>query len=298
MTRFLIALLLAWAPAAWAQSPADGTLLESTPCAPLVEYEQVAVLTRASGRVPPPEAEYRRLARDTVCERLVYASDGLRVVAILIRPARTDGRRMPVLIFNHGSGADGAVAERVTYDQARWVAEGFLFLAPQLRGIGGSEGRVDDSGADARDVVHLYPLLRQLPYADTANLFMLGHSRGGTMTLLALRAGMPVRAAAITATRAEYGGSAALPDSAREAARRARSAVAWPERIGVPLLMLHGDADAVVPIAPIRRLAAQLDSLGRPNDLVVYRGGDHNLVAHGDDVRRRVQAWFRRYRVR
>lgn len=279
---------------------ADGQLLERRRCASLRPYEEVEEMARARRREPPAEAGYRRLQRGAVCERITYASDGLRVVAIMVRPSRTQGKRLPVVIFNHGSGADGALPEQVQLDQAQWVEDGFLFIAPQYRGGGGSEGRDEYGGADVHDVTNLYPLLRQIPYADTANIFMWGHSRGGTMTFLAMRAGMPVRAAAVTATLADYTGwsrsiVASLPDSARRAGERHRSAVAWPEMIRAPVLMLHGDADRIVPLAPMRRLAAQLDSLGRPHELVVYPGGDHDLTGHGDDALRRIRAWFRRY---
>jgi dipeptidyl aminopeptidase/acylaminoacyl peptidase len=141
----LLITLLTAAPIA---AQADGTLLDRKPCAPLRRYEEVAVLSRATGREPPPEAEYRRLERGAVCERLEYASDGLRVVAILVRPSRTEGRRLPVVIYNHGGGArDGALPEAVGLDQARWVADGYLFLAPQYRGGGGGQGDDEVGGA-------------------------------------------------------------------------------------------------------------------------------------------------------
>lgn len=298
LTR-LAALALLAAPAG---AQPDGTLLARTPCAPLQPYQQVEVLARATRRPAPPVAEYRRLEREVACERLVYASDGLRVVAILIRPARPGARRMPVLVYNHGgSAAEGALPEAVLLDQARWVADGFLYLAPQYRGGGGSEGTDEYGGADVHDVVNLFPLLRALPYADTTSVFLWGHSRGGAMTYLALKAGMPVRAAAVTAGVADATGRlrrVPQSDSARAAMERDRSALAWPERLGAPLLLLHGDADSVVPVESSRRLAALLAGLGRPHELVIYPGGDHNLTGHGDDVRRRVLAWFRRHRAR
>ncbi|HEX8358660.1 MAG TPA: prolyl oligopeptidase family serine peptidase [Longimicrobium sp.] len=301
--RTLIALAALLVLASPLRAQADGALLERRRCDSMRPYEEVEELARARRREPPPETEYRRLQRGAVCERLTYSSDGLRVVAIMVRPTRTAGKRLPVLIFNHGSGADGALPEQVQLDQAHWVANGYLYIAPQYRGGGGSEGRDEYGGADAHDVTNLYPLLRRIPYADTANIFMWGHSRGGTMTFLALRAGMPVRAAAVTATLADYTGwphsvVASMPDSARRVGVRQRSAVAWPEQIRAPVLMLHGDADRIVPLAPMRRLATQLDSLGRPHELVVYPGGDHNLTGHGDDVHRRIREWFARYRGR
>lgn len=287
--------------AATAGAQADGTLLARRECAPLQPFAQVEALARATRRPVPPAALYRRLEREVVCERLEYASDGLRVVAILVRPARPT-RPMPVLIYNHGgSAAEGALPEAVLWDQARWVADGFLYLAPQYRGGGGSQGEDEYGGADVHDVVNLYPLLRTLPYADTANVFLWGHSRGGAMTYLALRAGMPVRAAAVTAGVADFTGRLRrrIPsDSARAAAERDRSALAWPERLTAPLLLMHGDADPVVPVESSRRLAERLAGLGREHALVVYPGGDHNLTGHGDDVLRRVAAWFRRHRAR
>ena len=297
LPALLLPPLLLAAPAALAQ--ADGTLLARTPCEPLPRYEEVAVLARASRREPPDEPEYRRLARSVACERLVYASGGLRVVAILVRPERPGNRRLPVMIYNHGGGPENALPERVLMEEARWVAAGYLFLAPQYRGAGGGEGQDEYGGADVTDVLSLFPLLRSLDFADTANVFMYGHSRGGMMTYQALRAGVPVRAAAVTAGVADYAGRRARGGVPMDsAAVERRSAVRWPDRLGVPLLLLHGGDDAVVPVEQARRLAAALDSLGRPHELVIYPGADHNLSDRTEDVLRRIRAWFQRHRAR
>ncbi len=42
--------------------------------------------------------------------------------------------------------------------------------------------------------------MRRLPYVDRERVFMLGQSRGGTMTYLALKRGAPIRAAAVTSS--------------------------------------------------------------------------------------------------
>lgn len=277
---------------------ADGELLQRTECAPLAPFDQVSALNTATRRPVPPEAEYRRLERTVLCERLVYASDGLRVVAILIRPRDVQGRRLPVVIYNHGgSAAQGALPEQVHLDQARWAASGYLFLAPQYRGGGGSQGRDEMGGADVHDVTNLYPLLRGLGYADTSAVFMFGYSRGGMMTYRAIAAGMPVRAAVAVAGVADYAGRLSRgADSAAAALERDRSAVLWADRLRVPLLIIHGDADQVVPVDHSRRLAAALERVPTEHELVVVRGADHELDGRWDDIRRRAHAWFQRHR--
>jgi dipeptidyl aminopeptidase/acylaminoacyl peptidase len=291
------AALLAATPLA---AQADGDLLARTECAPLTPYDQVAALANATRRPLPPEAEYRRLERAAVCERLVYSSDGLRIVAIMVRPREVDGRRLPVLIYNHGgSAAQGALPEGVQMDQARWAAAGYLYIASQYRGGGGSQGVDEGGGADVHDVLNLYPLLRGLGYADTSAIYMLGYSRGGAMTYQVIRAGMPVRAAVTVAGVAEYHFpriNAARTDSVNAERERERSALSWPDRIRVPVLLIHGEADEVVPVDQSRRLAAELARLGVVHDLVVVRGADHGMSGRWDDIRRRAMRWFQRNR--
>ena len=78
-------------------------------------------------------------------------------------------------------------------------------------------------------------------------------------------------------------------------AMRERSVVAWPERIAVPLLILHGTADTIV--SPVRALefAQQLQRLGRTYELVMYANDGHGLPMNRRDSDRRVVEWFRKY---
>lgn len=54
-------------------------------------------------------------------------------------------------------------------------------------------------GRDVDDVMNLIPLARNLGYIDMTKLFMIGMSRGGPMTYIAIRRRIPVNAAAVIA---------------------------------------------------------------------------------------------------
>jgi len=144
-----------------------------------------------------PPADHARLvdaARVGRCERITYRSDGLRVVGFAVRP-RTPGRH-PVLLWLRGGnrdfGKNGALALVHMLDLAD---AGFVVLAPQYRGADGGEGTDGFGGADLDDVLILPAVARQLDDADPSRLFVFGGSRGAMQGLMAIRRGLPVRAA-------------------------------------------------------------------------------------------------------
>ena len=257
----------------------------------------------------PGRSQYLTALQNLTCSRITYLSDGLRIVGFINHPrAMPLGRRYPVIInLRGGTGDDGSLPPHPLYSTAQMVASGFVVLSTQYRGAGGSEGRDEHGGADLADVLNLFPLLRRLEYADTANIFLLGSSRGGTMALLALRAGVHVRAAAIKYAPTDYRDwLASRPDMEilfraivpgferdREAALTRRSATAWAEELHVPLLILHGSADERVPAREALRFAERLQALGKEYELVLYAGDTHGLPAHATDAQERVLRWFR-----
>ena len=127
------------------------------------------------------------------------------------------------------------------------------------------------------------------------------------MALLALRAGVPVRAAAIKYAPTDYRDwLASRPDMDtlfhaivpgferdREAALTRRSAIEWAEELHAPLLILHGTADERVPAGEALRFAERLQALGKEYELVMYAGDTHGLPAHATDAQERVLRWFR-----
>jgi dipeptidyl aminopeptidase/acylaminoacyl peptidase len=129
-------------------------------------------------------------------EKIWYYSDRLKVIAYLSAPANYEQNKYPVIIFNRGS----TVRNDISYVHAplfkKLTQAGFIVVAPALRESEGGEGKDQVGGDDLNDIINILPLLHNLGIADTSNLFMLGESRGGIMTYLAIKKEFPLRAAA------------------------------------------------------------------------------------------------------
>jgi alpha-beta hydrolase superfamily lysophospholipase len=50
----------------------------------------------------------------------------------------------------------------------------------------------------------------------------------------------------------------------------------------IPVLLMHGDRDVVVPVSESRRMASRLREAGKPHRYVEQRGGDHHF-SRADD---------------
>src|SRR5688572_28198321 len=175
--------------------PADGTVVSQTPCQ-FTGYEQTSAFTK---RYYSREEYAAASASTTVdCLRIHYISDGLRVVGFIVKPRTTRETRYPVIVYNRGGFRElGKIDTWNLLDFYGFASQGFVVLASQYRGNDGGEGRDEVGGPDVGDVMTLARVAAALPYAEPANLFLYGLSRGGVMSFLALKRGFPARAAAV-----------------------------------------------------------------------------------------------------
>ena len=314
----------------------DGTIVERTPCprpSPGT-YEQYVEAAKsgyartienankegAKLEMPPDFAKRilsreefeRRKAYDGVdCQRIEYLSDGLKVAGYIWKPKNSEGKKLPLIIFNRGGNRERSKLEPwMAGGFHGFVSNGFVVIGSQYRGVDGGEGKDEYGGADVRDVLNLIPLARSLGYVDMNNVFMFGNSRGGMMTYLALKQNVPINAAAVMSGVTDLPGNAQdrpelvstiyqelIPDfeKRRDEAMRERSAVYWPEKINAPLLVLHGTADRSIGAGRTLALAQKLQDLGKSYELIIYAGGDHGLTLDRADSERRILDWFRRH---
>ena len=241
-------------------------------------------------------------------ERILYKSGEATVSAYLFSPAKlAAGGKLPVIVFNRG--------DYVVHDQApglltmfrRLGQQGFIVLAPMLRGSDGTTGHDEMGGADLADLHAAMDLVKDLPGADAAKIFLYGESRGAMMTYFALREQWPVRAVAVFGGITNMGeylqkidpqGKLTVmiwPDYAKNKTEilRSRSAIEWPEKINAPILIMHGGADGNVSPLHSLRMAEKLTSLNKEYALHVFAEDNHILTRNR--VRRDAMAveWFK-----
>jgi len=145
--------------------------------------------------------------------------------------------------------------------------------------------------------------------------FILGWSRGGMMTYLALMQTDRIKAAAVGGALADldlmdksrggemgqYVFSELIPGYThnRDSVLRLRSVVYHADKLSktTPLLLLHGTADwRVVPEESLQ-MALALQKAHVPYRLVMFEGGDHALSEHREEVYAMIKAWLQKYVV-
>ena len=117
---------------------------------------------------------------------ITYLSNSKKIKGIVALPKNTT-IKLPIIIYNRGGSKDyGKIdAARLVGDIANFALGGFVVIASQYSGNGGSEGKDERGGADLDDVLVLREVAKELEYTDTENVNMVGVSRGGMMAYLA-----------------------------------------------------------------------------------------------------------------
>jgi len=236
------------------------------------------------------------------CYRIQYLSDGLRVAGFLLKPAR--GELFPAIIYNRGGCREYGKIDRQSLVYLSYLcSKGYVVLASQYRGNDGGEGREEFGGRDVNDVLNLIETAKGLRYVDSERIAMIGVSRGGMMTYIAIRKGADIRAAAIISgisdlERLYQDRGSAMKKVIEELAGadrnewKKRSAVEWPEDLSVPILILHGTGDARVSVSHATRMDELLTAAGKAHKLVLYPNGDHSLSAFREALNRALFEWL------
>jgi len=170
--------------------------------------------------------------------------------------ATASGRAMPLVIALHGRGGSGPRMLRATGFDSSAARHGFLLVAPDGTGDPrgwytgfASGGFIDDVGfigALIDTLAARYPI-------DPKRVYVAGHSNGGVLAHR-VAADLSARIAAIAVVAGAIG------------VRTGNGAVTQidPPRAPVPVMIIHGDEDAVVPYDAIARSPRGLRPIPAP----------------------------------
>lgn len=203
---------------------------------------------------------------------IVFSADGYRLHGVLHRPAAS---RPPVVIGSHGllSSRESPKQRRLA---ERCTALGVAFLRFDHRGCGRSQGyfpEVTSLKARVRDLRSAIALIRRRGDLD-GSIGLFGSSMGGAVCLaLARSAGID---ALVTVAAPLRSANLRLPehtDSVPAATQPSFDLSGTAAGIR-NLLIVHGDADEVVPFANAEELYQIADS---PKQLIRLENGDHRM---------------------
>ena len=219
------------------------------------------------------------------------------------------GDRVPIVVFIHGGcwRAQYSLAH-VAAASAALAADGYATWTIEYRRLGdaggGWPGTFDDV---ALAVDHVRALAAQFPRLDTTRVVLMGHSAGGQLALWAASravadasgplhsSGAPLAVAGVVSLAgitdlATFGATSSgcngavtpLMGGNPTAVPDRYLAVSPAERVPlrVPVRIVHGDADAIVPLAQSRAFDARNRAAGGSSEVHVVAGAGHfDLVA-------------------
>jgi len=244
--------------------------------------------------------------------KITYLSDGLKIKGLLVQP-KAKGI-YPCVIYNRGGNRDFGSLKvgNILISLGQIASEGYVVIASQYRGNGGSEGQEELGGKDINDITILPDVLKEIEIADPNRIGMYGWSRGGMMTFIALTKIKKIKTAVVGGAVSDYFNlikvrpeletsvlSELIPDydKNKEAELEKRSAVKWVDHFpkNVPILMLHGNADWRVKPEQSLTMALEFEKYRVPYRLIMFEGGDHGISEHKKEVKDQVLNWFNRF---
>jgi dienelactone hydrolase len=243
-------------------------------------------------------------------ETVVVHNGPVSLHAMLWRP---QGRGpFPGILLNHGSGRSREELARLgPYERNApelgpvFARHGYVFLYLFRRGVGPSSDQGANAvdlmnrefaahGQDARNALQLQLLegpdmsdaqsglkfLRSLPYVDAGDVAAVGHSFGGSLTLLLAEREPNLRAVVV------FSGAGYSFDRSPELRARLVTAI---DRIAVPVFFIHAENDYSLSSGKV--LDARGERIGKPHRLKIYPPIGRTVDDGHDFLHRGVSIW-------
>lgn len=226
-----------------------------------------------------------------------YKSDDCEVISYLSVPKKCleDKEAFPCIIFNHGGNREFGANEA---SDIAYMAEssGKIVFASQYRGVNGGTGKDEFGGDDLHDVIKLIDLCEKFSFVDMNQLYMMGISRGGMMTYMAIREDDRIKKGIVVAGLADaFMGYEQRPDMRKSVWEelvggtpeelpeeyKKRSATYWADELKCPILIIHSRKDESVSYEQAEKMVKCLEEEKKEYKFVTYEDDIHGL--HPED---------------
>jgi acetyl esterase/lipase len=248
----------------------------------------------AFNRSTPHDAGVVRAASD------VAYGEGRRHTLDVYTP-RTPAQNRPVLVFLYGGGWSSGAKEDYSFAGNAFAAQGFLTVIPDYRVY--PEVRFPDFVDDAAHALRWVRDNAARYGGDPDRIVLVGHSAGAHIAMLATLDPSYAQAAGfdrdairgVVGIAGPYGFDNFEMPLLRNVFGQAEEPMAtmpvhYARRDGPPILLLHGDRDARVPVLSARRMYEVARAAGQPAQVKIYEGVDHPGIMQAIAISRRHEA--------
>ena len=257
----------------------------------------------------------RKALEDTVRPRssvISYlARDGKELSGYLTAPANSEPQsKLPLVLMPHG-GPEARDSLSFNPWVQYLVARGYAVFQPNFRGSDGFGKSFAESGYGEwgrkmqDDLTDAVKALVNLGAADPARVCIIGASYGGYAALAGAALTPDVYQCAVAIAgisdlddfigwrKRHYGSDStgytywlkAIGDPEKDEARlREVSPLAQAAKIKIPVLLIHGDGDYVVPIAQSKAMKKALDKSGRKTELITLKDEGHSYWSDDSEI--------------
>lgn len=241
------------------------------------------------------------------------AADGTDMWGYLWLPpgATPETRNMPMIVLPHG-GPEARDSWGTDPMAGYWSAQGYAVFQPHFRGGSGTGRKWVEAGHGQwgqliqEDINDGTRALIKAGYADGNRVCVAGWSHGGYVAFTASYRDTDLYKCSLAGAgvsdlremqawvRKEQGGTTsvsykywaeAIGDPNADSAKLDRySANKNADKVGMPILIVHGELDVTVPVEQSEMMVASLKKAGKPYEFIELKGMDHYLRRdQGDD---------------